>query len=367
MYKPAFLTLAVGIILLGGDVLHCNERAHAQLLRRLQSRRAERFHTQHHSNARLSPADAGWIHDNMNHSLKNSVGLGLSTVHEGLGKVKSGYDVANSTNKFFNSGTPGNPLKAMGAIVGADSIVSGLLTQAGVGPQAAFITQFAETATDFTMGKHDEATSRLRTRIAQQHLNKYRLSGNAKDLTRAAIAARPDATYRQLKDWNTRKPLVVAPHPGVSGRRPSTAISDLAKSWKTTVSKQPFKTSATNPLQRTQDWTRWKFDQNNITAHGTFDRTFHSPNGTGHLHIQNSQTGYGYQPGTTKRYEQSHYQFRGTQRQSNSTLNRSFSRPSFSQPSFSRPSFSRPSFSRPSFSRPSFNSSSISRPSTSFR
>jgi len=280
----------------------------------------------------------------------------LSTVNKSLGKAKTGYGVVKSANEFFNSGTPGNPLKAMGVIIGLDSIASGPLTQAGVGPQAAFITKFAETATDFTMGKHDEATAALKSGFAKQHLEMHRMTGDPKHLLRAVEAARPSLTYGHLKSWDTTRPLVVKPHAGMPGQRPHTAVGNLAKGWKTTVTKEPFRTNATNPLGRAGDWANWKLNPNNIRINSSYDRTFHNRDGTTRIQIHKSKTGYGYQPGQTKRTEYSRYEFRGNRVQrvgggaTNYRYNNTNTRSSFSRPSTSRSSFSRPTISRPSTS-----------------
>ena len=368
MCRKSLWVAGVGLILFGGESFQWNQVVCAQGRRaaRLESRWERRVSVQRYGQgAPLAPADEGWVKDNAKQTIRSSVGFGLSTMNRDLGRLNTAYGVARSTDQYFNSGTPGDPVKGMQALAG---VFSGPLGAAGVGPQAGFITKFAETAGKYAMGKHDEATATLRAGIAQQQLDQYEATRDPRQLGQAAMAARPELTYRQLHEWDTRKPLTVQTHPGMPGQQPGTAIGDLAKSWQTTVEKTPFRSNATSLPGRVGDWANWKLDPNNIVTRSTFDRTFHEPDGTTRVQIQRQQTGWGYQPGQTRIYEHTRTEFRGNRvetigggtqgrwNDSGATWLRgdTQSGPSrFGGSTQSRPSYGGSSFSRPSFSSPS--------------
>jgi len=357
MYRTAILVVGVGLVLFGGDAMRSSNAAYGQgrLAGRLEGRRERRMQAQDHAAAAYSrPAEQAWIEDNLSHSRDTAVGIGLEAIHENLGRAKTAYDVVQSGHEYFNSGTPGSPLKAMQVMTG---VFSRPLVAAGVGPQAEFITKFMETATDYTMAKHDEAGALFESGMAQQHLDTYRRTGNPDDLARAALAARPETTYRQLKSWDTRRPLIVRTQPGMPGQHPNTAVGDLAAGWRTMVRKEPFKSTATNPIARAQDWARWKLDQNNTVTNSSFDRTLRDSDGTTRVQIQRQQTGWGYEPGETRRYEQVRTEFHGRRvetygRNTSTGAGRPWSSGG-SQGGSSRPSFGSSGSGRLSFSTPS--------------
>lgn len=368
MCRISLLVASVGLTIVGGHFFQANQVAYAQGRRAARWERRMAAQTYYQASP-ASVADRAWVSDNVNHTIDNAVDLGVNAVNENLGRAKTAYDVGQAAKEYFNSGTPGDATKAMQALAGAASVP---LEAAGVGPQAAFITKFMENATNYTMGKHDEATAALKSGFAQQHLDQYKATGDPKQLEQAIKFARPEVTYRDLHEWDTRKPLTVQTHPGMPGQQPGTPVGDLAKGWKTTVEKMPFKSNAQSPLGRANDWVDWKLNQNNTVTKGTFDRTVHGSDGTTRVQTQRQQTGYGYEPGKTRIYEHTRTEFRGnrvetigggTQSRWNSSGSSWFRGNTQNGPSrFGGSTQSRPSFGGSSFSRPSFSS-----PSRSFR
>jgi len=346
MYKTAVLVMTVQLVLFLGEPFQNNHAAYGQwrLGQRLANRRAETLAA--HNHAQAVPQNPAQVYAQQ--SLRSGVEATLDVVDPNLTRLGTAYDVVQGTNEFIHRGFLGNPYTAGQVMAG---VLSRPLAAAGVGPQTGLLLPLAESKTNLDMALHDRAGAELKAGIAQQNLQMYQITGDPQHLARAAQAARPDPTYSQIMSAETGKPFIVQPQPGMPGQRPGTAVGDLAGGWRTVVQKEPFKSDATSPIGKAGDWVKWKFDPANISSRSSFDRTFHSPDGTTRIQMQRHQTGLGYEPGKTTRYEHTRVEFRGQRVESwggarsgfSGNTGGGFGRSTFGGSNFSRPTFSSPS------------------------